>query len=63
MFRLQKEGGRLHAIQGRRGGKKSLSFEVNTALRLYSTHPAAFPAIGGRVFLSLTRTSEATESP
>jgi len=33
MFRLLKEGGRLHAIQGHGGGKKSLRFDVNTALR------------------------------
>jgi hypothetical protein len=48
------EGGRLHANQGQ-GGQKSLTFEVSTALRFHSTHPAAFPAIGGRMFFkSLT---------
>jgi hypothetical protein len=26
---------------------------VNTALRMHSTHPAAFPAIGGTMSLSL----------
>ena len=52
MFRLQEEGGRLHANQGQ-GGQKSLTFEVNTALRIHSTHPEAFPAIGGTMSLSL----------
>jgi hypothetical protein len=34
MFRLLKEGGRLHAIsRDVEGGKKSLRFDVNTALR------------------------------
>jgi len=31
-------------------GKKSLTFEVNTALRFHSTHQATVPAIGGRTF-------------
>jgi hypothetical protein len=31
-------------------GKKSLTFEVNTALRFHSTHQATVPAIGGRMF-------------
>jgi hypothetical protein len=36
-------------------GKKSLTFEVNTALRFHSTHQATVPAIGRRMFFkSLT---------
>src|SRR5918998_2621846 len=31
-------------------GKKSLTFEVNTALRFHSTHQATVPAIGGGMF-------------
>ena len=50
MFRLLR-GGRLPSRESRDvGGQKSLTFEVNTALRLHSTHPAAFPATGGRIF-------------
>jgi len=45
MFRLQRRAVAFTRI--RDGGGKSLTFEVNTALRLHSTHPAAFPAIGG----------------
>jgi hypothetical protein len=52
MFSLQR-GGRPPSRESRDvGGRKSLTFEVNTALRIHSTHPAAFPAIGGRMFLS-----------
>jgi len=50
VFRLLR-GGRLPSRESRDvGGQKSLTFEVNTALRLHSTHPAAFPATGGRIF-------------
>jgi hypothetical protein len=46
MFSLQRRAVAFTRIRDR-GGEKSLTFEVNTALRLHSTHPAAFPAIGG----------------
>jgi hypothetical protein len=53
MFRLQQRRAVAPTrIQGR-GGQKSLTFEVSTALRIHSTHPAALPAIGGTMFLSL----------
>jgi hypothetical protein len=52
MFRLQRRAVAFTRIRDR-GGEKSLTFEVNTALRIYSTYPAAFPAIGGRISLSL----------
>jgi hypothetical protein len=52
MFRLQRRAVAFTRIRDR-GGEKSLSLEVNTALRIHhSTHPAAFPAIGGRMFSS-----------
>jgi hypothetical protein len=55
MFRLQR-GGRPPSRESRDvEGYKSLTFEVNTALRIHSTHPADLPAIGGRKFFkSLT---------
>ena len=57
------EGGRLHANQGQ-GGQRPLTFEVNTALRFHSTHPATFPAIGGRMFFKpLTYLGPGSESP
>jgi hypothetical protein len=46
MFRLQRRAVAFTRIRDG-GGEKSLTFEVNTALRLHSTHPAAFPATGG----------------
>ena len=49
MFRLQRRAVDFTRIRDE-GGQKSLSFEVNTALRIHSTHPAASPAIGGRMF-------------
>lgn len=58
MFRLHR-GGRPPSRESRDGGgKKSLTFEVNTALRFHCTHPAAFPAIGGRIVLSLLHIQE-----
>jgi hypothetical protein len=51
MFRLQERA--VAFTRTGTGGQKSLTFEVNTALRIHSTHPAAFPAIGGKMFLSL----------
>jgi hypothetical protein len=48
-------GGRSPSRESGTGGEKSLTFEVSTALRLHSTHPAAFPAICGRMLLSLLR--------
>jgi hypothetical protein len=51
MFRLQRRAVAFTRIRDE--GEKSLSFEVNTALRIHSTHSAAFPATGGTMFLSL----------
>jgi hypothetical protein len=51
MFSLQRRAVAFTRI--RVGGGKSLTFVVNTALRLHSTRPAAFPAIGGTMLLSL----------
>jgi hypothetical protein len=52
MFRLQRRAVAFTRIRDK--GGKSLTFEVNTALRIHhSTHPAAFPAIGSRMSLSL----------
>ena len=51
MFRLQRRAVAFTRIRDE-GGEKSLTFEVNTALRVHSTHPAALPAIGGTMFLS-----------
>jgi hypothetical protein len=55
MFRLHR-GGRCPSREpGTWRGKKSLTFEVNTALPFHSTHLATVPAIGGRMFFkSLT---------
>jgi hypothetical protein len=54
MFSLQRRAVAFTRIRDV-GGQKSLTFEVNTALRIHSTHPAAFPATGGRIFFkSLT---------
>jgi hypothetical protein len=50
MFRLQRRAVAFTRIRDR--GEKSLTFEVNAALRIHhSTHPAPFPAIGGRMSL------------
>ena len=55
MFRLHRGGRRPSREPGTWRGKKSLTFEVNTALRFHSTHLATVPAIGGRTFFkSLT---------
>src|ERR687897_1570559 len=55
MFRVHRGGRRPSREPGTWRGKKSLTFEVNTALRFHSTHPATFPAIGRRMFFkSLT---------
>lgn len=55
MFRLHTGGRRPSHEPGTWRGKKSLTFEVNTALRFHSTHQATVPAIGGRMFFkSLT---------
>ena len=55
MFRLHRGGRRPSREPGTWRGKKSLTFEVNTALRFHSTHQASVPAIGGRMFFkSLT---------
>jgi hypothetical protein len=44
MFRLQRRAVAFTRIGDR--GEKSLTFEVNTALRIHSTHPEAFaPAL------------------
>ena len=51
MFRLQRRAVAFTRIKD--GGEKSLTFAVDTALRIHSTHPAAFPAICGRMSLSL----------
>jgi hypothetical protein len=53
MFRLHRGGRRPSHEPGTWRGKKSLTLEVNTALRFHSTHQATVPAIGGRMFLSL----------
>ena len=53
MFRLHRGGRPPSHEPGTWRGKKSLTFEVNTALRFHSTHQATVPAIGGRMFLSL----------
>ena len=50
MFRLQRRAVAFTRTPGTWRGKKSLTFEVNTALRFHSTHPAAFPAMGIRMF-------------
>ena len=51
MFRLQKRrAAAFTRTSGTWRGKKSLTFEVNTALRFHSTHQATVPAIGGRMF-------------
>jgi hypothetical protein len=47
MVRLQRRAVAFTRIRDR--GGKSLTFEVNTALCLHSTHPAAFPAIDGNL--------------
>ena len=55
MFRLHTGGRRPSREPGTWRGKKSLTFEVNTALRFHFTHQATVPAIGGRTFFkSLT---------
>ena len=55
MFRLHTGGRQPSRKSGTWRGKKSLTFEVNTALRFHSTHQATVPAIGGRMFFkSLT---------
>jgi hypothetical protein len=54
MVRLQRRAVAFTRIRDG-GGKKSLTFEVNTALRIHSTHPAAFPAIGSRMFFKSLR--------
>jgi hypothetical protein len=51
-----KEGGRLSATQGLRGGNKSLRFEAGIALRFHSTHPATLAAIGGNKFYAFRTT-------
>jgi hypothetical protein len=50
MFRLHTGGRRPSREPGTWRGKKSLTFEVNTALRFHSTHLATVPAIGGSMF-------------
>jgi hypothetical protein len=50
MFRLQKGGRPPSREPGTWRGKKSLTFDVNTALRFHSTHQATVSAIGGRMF-------------
>ena len=50
MFRLHRGGRPPSREPGTWRGKKSLTFEVNTALRFHSTHQATVPAIGGRTF-------------
>ena len=50
MFRLQRRAVAFTRIRDR--GEKSLTFAMNTALRMHSTLPAAFPATGGTMSLS-----------
>ena len=50
MFRLHRGGRPPSHEPGTWRGKKSLTLEVNTALRFHSTHQATVPAIGGRMF-------------
>jgi hypothetical protein len=53
MFRLQR-GGRPPSRESRDvEGEEVPDVRNDTALRIHSTHPAALPAIGGRMFLSL----------
>ena len=51
MFRLQRRAVAFTRIKD--GGEKSLTFAVDTALRIHSTYPAGFPAIGGTMSLGL----------
>jgi hypothetical protein len=53
MFRLHRGGRPPSHEPGTWRGKKSLTLEVNTALRFHSTHQATVPAIGGRMFFKL----------
>ena len=63
MFRLHTGGRPPSREPGTWRGKKSLTFEVNTALRFHSTHLGTVPAIGGRMFFkSLTYLGPGTEA-
>ena len=48
MFRLQRRAVAFTRIRDQ-GGKKSLTFEVNTALRIHSTQSAAYGREGRRM--------------